>query len=547
MKKITKKLLALTLALVFVLAACTTGGDKGGSNGGSGKSGGEKILRTNNSSEPGSLDPALATGTHESWVMQHVYEGLMKYDESGKVVPGMAAEEPTLSEDGLTYTFKLRDGLKWSNGDPVTAKDFEYSWKRVLNPDTASDYAYQLYYVKGGEAYNTGKGSADDVAVKAIDEKTLEVTLETPTPYFVSLTAFYTLYPVNEKVVAGNADWAKNAESLVSNGPFKLESWEHNDKISIRKNADYYDADKVKLDGIDFDIIEEKNTEWQNYVANKYDLVYSPISNIVAKYLEEKNPELHSESDLATYYILYNTTEKPFTNAKVRQALSMAIDRQAIVDNVTKGGQTPATGLVPVGLMDDQGKDFAEQTGELLKTDPAAAKKLLEEGLKEEGMTIEDLNKKVLVYNTSEDHQKIMQAVQDMWKSNLGVQMGLENTEFQVLLDNRKQQNFDLCRAGWIGDYADPMTFLDMFMTGNGQNDGKYSNAEYDKLLTEAKKTADQKVRMDNMKQAEKILMDDMAIIPLYFYSKSYIVKPNVTGVYTTLTNYPFMTYADIQ
>ncbi|MDU0894067.1 MAG: peptide ABC transporter substrate-binding protein, partial [Anaerococcus sp.] len=326
---------------------------------------GEKILRTNNSSEPASLDPALAKGTHESWILQHAFTGLMSYDENGDLAPAMA-ESYDESDDGLTYTFHIREDAKWSNGDPVKASDFEYAWKRVVDPKLASDYAYQISnYVVGAEEYLNGDGSADDIGIKSIDDKTLEVKLKKPSPYFLGLTAFYTLYPVNQNVVEANADWAKDPTNteFVSNGPFKITGWDHNQKITLRKNPDWYRADEVKLDGIDLDIIEEQNTQYTKYEGGEYDFIINPPTAVVDKLIKEDNPELIIGGDVATYYYQFNNKEKPFNNAKVRNALSMAIDRKAIVENITKGGQIPAEGLVPFGFLDPDGKEFRDRNG----------------------------------------------------------------------------------------------------------------------------------------------------------------------------------------
>lgn len=508
---------------------------------------GEKILRTNNSSEPGSLDPALAQGTHESWILNNLFEGLMKHDSTGQIIPGMA-KEYTLSEDNLTYTFTLRDDIKWSNGDPVTAQDFEFAWKRALDPELAADYAYQLYYIKGAEAYNSGEGTVDDVAVKALDDKTLEVTLESPTAYFLDLCAFYTYYPVNKAVAEANPDWAKDPSTYVSNGPFTLKTWEHNAKITLAKNENYYDKDSIKLDGIDFDIIEDENTAWQKYEGGEYDILVSLPQAVVAQLKAENNPELQIGPEVGTYYYNLNNEKKPFNNKKVRQALVYALDRQTIVDKIAQGGQIPATGVVPPGLLDENGEDYRKTTGDFIGYDLEKAKTLLAEGLAEEGMTVEDFNaqKFVLLYNTSEAHKKIAQAAQEMWRTNLGLELGLENVEFQVKLDREKAGDYDISRAGWIGDYSDPMTMLDLWYTDGPFNDANYSNPEYDKLIDIAKGTADQKVRFDAMRKAEAILMEDVPIVPVYFYTQPYAVKPYVTGVYKIPINYPTITYADI-
>ena len=551
MKKRNLRIVTMLLALVMLVTACGGGGNKPANNPGGeaadGKAAEGKILRTNNSSEPGTLDPALATGTHDSWPMQHMYEGLMKYNEKGELVQGVA-KEMKVSDDGLTYTFTLRDDAKWSNGDPVTAQDFEFSWKRVLNPETASEYSYQLYYLKNGEAYNNGKATVDQVGVKALDDKTLEVTLESPTEYFPSLTAFYTYYPVQKKTVEANPDWAKDPKNglLVSNGAFKCVDWKHNEAIELVKNDQYYDADKVKLAGIHFDIIEDQNTAWQRYEGGEYDFLYNPPATIVQKLKQEKNPELTIADELSTYYYEINTETKPLNNAKVREALSLAIDRKSIVENITQAGQVPAEGMVPYGLKDDADKDFREANGNLIKMDDKEAAKLLEEGLAEENMTKDDLNGMVIVYNTDENHKKIAQAIQEMWNSKLGISLKLENMEFQTLIDRRRQGDFSIARAGWVGDYADPMTMLDLFTTGNPQNNSRWGDPEFDKLIKTAKTTLDSKERMDSMKEAEKILMRDKPVVPIYFYTATYVTKPNVKGVYKIMMNYPFLTYAEI-
>ena len=566
-RKLSLSMLMLVMLLVF--SACGAGSNESNSsqtnstenaenqtnddknNGGevSTNASGEKILRTNNKSEPASLDPALAKGTHESWILQHTFTGLMGYNEDGELVPAVA-ESYDESDDGLTYTFHLRDDVKWSNGDPVTAEDFEYAWKRVIDPELASDYAYQISdYVKGAEEYLNGEGSIDDVAIKAIDEKTLEVTLKKPAPYFLGLTAFYTLYPVNKNVVEVNPDWAKDPSKgqYISNGAFKLVSWDHNQKISLRKNPEWYRADEVKLDGIDFDIIEEQNTQYTKYQGGEYDFIVNPPTAVVDKLTKENDPELYIGGDVGTYYYQFNNKEKPFNNAKVRNALSMAIDRKAIVENITKGGQVPAEGLVPYGFLDENGKEFRDRNGNLVKEDKEAAKSLLEEGLAEEGMKLEDLNGTVILFNTDEAHKNIAQAIQQMWKQAFGVDFQLENAEFKVVLDRRKSGDYKIARAGWLGDYLDPNTMLDIMMTENGNNDAFYSNPEFDNLMKEAGESSDNEFRFEKMAEAEKIVMEDMGVAPIYFYTQPYLQKSYVTGVYKSNMNYPTLTFADIE
>ena len=550
----TKKFLAVMLASTMLLAACggKTDGDKGGKEGGANKGG--AILKTNNSSNPGSLDPALATGTHESWILSHTFEGLMTNGKDGKLIPAVAEAEPTVSDDGLKYTFKIRKDAKWSNGDPVSAKDFEFSWLRALDPNTKSQYAHQFYYIKGAEAYNTEKDEAKrealkkDIAIKATDDHTLEVTLERPTPFFKELTAFYTYYPVNKKAMEANKDWfkAQKPGDFVSNGPFKVEKWEQKVKVEIRKNENYYDKDKVKLAGIDFDIIEDENTAFQKYDNGEYDILVTPPAAVTSKKLQNKDKDLIIGEMAGTYYFDLNSKVKPFGNKKVRNALSMALNRKQITEKVAQGGQHPAEGMVPYGIVDEKGGEYVKTKDNLIKENVEEAKKLLEEGLKEEGMTVADLNGKVLLYNTSEAHKKIAQAVQDMWKNALGFNVALENVEFQVKLDREKAGDFMISRVGWVGDFNDPMTMLEIFMKNNPHNNSKYASPEYNANIEKSIVETDLAKRMDLLRTAEKILIDDMPAIPVYHYTQPYLVKENLKGVYKPLLNYPKMTYAEL-
>ncbi|MEK4536833.1 MULTISPECIES: peptide ABC transporter substrate-binding protein [Peribacillus] len=542
MKKSKFSVLTLLMAIMLVLAACNSGSKETSNEkeGGSSDSAKSKVLNVNNSSEPGSLHPANAQGTHESWILEHTFEGLTKKTEEGKIVPGVA-ESWKISEDGLKWTFKLKDGLKWSNGDPLTANDFEYAWKYALKPETAADYAYQLYYLKGGEAYNSKKGKEEDVGVKATDDLTLEVTLEQPTPYFLDLTSFYTFYPIDKKVQEENPKWALDAKTHVSNGPFKLTEWKHKESLKIEKNENYYDKDKIKLDAVNFALIEDENTAWQMYQSGELDIAYPLPVDVQGQLVNSGDKEFKNGAELAVYYYNFNTKVKPFNNAKVRKALSMAIERKKITDNVAQGGQKPAFGVVPPGIPDASG-DFQENTGDLFAENVDEAKKLLKEGLAEEGM--KELPDFSILYNTLDSHKKIAEAVQGMWRDNLGVEVTLENAEFQVKLDREKAGDFEISRAGWVGDYVDPMTFM-LWETDGAYNDADWSNKEYDKYLKEAKSTMEPKERMAALHKAEEVLIDEMPILPVYFYTKPYMVKSNVTGVYAPINAYPNFIYAD--
>ncbi|KGX92325.1 peptide-binding protein [Pontibacillus halophilus JSM 076056 = DSM 19796] len=514
---------------------------------------GEKILRLNNSSEPGALHPGLAEGTHDSWVLNHIFEGLTKKDPEGEVQPGMAEKWET-SEDGLTWTFYLKDDVKWSNGDPVTANDFQYAWLHALDPNVGSTYAYQLYYLAGGTEYNSAdvenisdeelQALRDGVGVKAVDEKTLEVTLATATPYFLDLTSFYTYFPVHQATQEANDEWYTEAEGYVSNGAFKLTEWNHKQDITIMKNENYYDEGSINLDGIHFTMIEEESTTWQMYRNGELDYLYPIPQDVIGELNASDDPEFNIASDLAIYYYNFNTEKEPFNNAKVRKALSMAINREDLVEFVAQGGQTPAYAVVPSGINDVDG-DFRENAGELFSQDLEEAKALLQEGLAEEGL--DSMPEFVILYNTSEGHQAIATAIQEMWRKNLDVTTKLENVEFQVKLDREKAGDFEISRAGWIGDYVDPMTFLDLWVTDGPYNDANWSNSEYDALIETAKTTMDTAERMDAMHQAEQIIMNEMPVMPIYFYTRPYVAKDYVTGIYDPINKYSQFHYADLQ
>ena len=339
-----KRLLALTLVAamgISLFAGCggnTDGGDTGAAGGG--------VVTHNLNSEPKSIDPALNTGVDGHQVIIGVFEGLCRLDERDQGIPGIA-ESWDISEDNLTYTFHLRDA-KWSDGQPIKASDFVYAWKRAVDPATAAEYGYQMYYLKNGEAINNGEKPVDELGVKAIDDKTLEVTLENITPYFLQLTAFPTYMPVREDVVSADPEgWALNMDTYIGNGPFKVQEWKHDDVLKLVKNENYYDADKVKLDGIDYVFIVEASTAVSAFESGEIDYMEAVPAEKIAV-LEEANDENFKILPyLGTYFYIFNMNQEPVNNLKVRKALSLAINRTDIVEQVTKAGQVPATGFVP--------------------------------------------------------------------------------------------------------------------------------------------------------------------------------------------------------
>ncbi len=496
----------------------------------------EMVLRYNLGAEPETLDPAKATGVPEMTVMLHTFDGLTRLDTDGKPQPAVA-ESWDIQDNGKTYIFHLRKDVKWSDGKPVTAHDFEYAWKRALSPEIASEYAYQLYYIKNGEKYNTGEiTDPNEVGVKALDDYTLKVELEQPAPYFLSLVAFPTLYPLPKHVLESHPDWPKGIDKdpslYVTNGPFVLAEWSHHDKIVLKKNPNYFDKDKVKLDKLVFYMVEDANTAVQMFENGEVDVIDTIPTAQIDQW--KGKPEYRVDPILGTYYILVNVgsdktmsgDKNPLLDVRVRKAIAMAINRSVITDKILKGGQQPAYAFVPPGIPDAKpGTDFRKVGGNFFTEDIQKAKQLLAEAGYPDGKGFPKL---LYLYNTSEGHKKIAEAVQNMLKENLGIDMELQNQEWKVYLQSRNEGQFDLARAGWLGDYVDPMTFLDMFVSTSGNNDTGWSNPQYDELIEKAKYETDNAKRVEYMHQAEKILMEDMPIIPLYFYTQPRLVKTYV-------------------
>ncbi|EGO62149.1 peptide ABC transporter substrate-binding protein [Acetonema longum] len=513
----TYALLLVPVFLVNLLAGC------GGQS-----SQAEKVLRVANGAEPETLDPRQAVGVVEGIVLRQLLEGLATQDQTGEPVPG-TAEKWEVSADGLTYKFFIRANAKWSNGDPVTAHDFEYSWKTTLSPALASKYAEQLFYVRNGEAYNKGIVGQDQVGVKALDDQTLAVTLEKPTPYFIFLTTFYTYFPVHKKTAEANPNWHADPKTYVGNGPFKMAGWVHNNKINLVKSDSYWNKAVVKTNKAELNLSDNRKTLQDLFENNQLDTVeITPPLPEIPRLLKEN--KLKILPYIGTYYYCVNVKKAPFDNVKVRKAFSLAIDRQSIVELITKGGEKPAMAWTPYGLPDARaGDDFRKVGGDYFKgNDIAEAKKLLAEAGYPDGKGLPTVT---LLYNNGDEHKLIAEAVQEMWKKNLGVSVELTNQEWKVYLQTRTKGDFQLARSSWIGDYLDPMTYMDTLTSANGNNHTRWGNPQYDRLVKIAQSTLDPAVRMKAMHDAEKILMEDMPVIPVYFYSSKVLEKSNVKGI----------------
>ncbi|SHJ99202.1 peptide ABC transporter substrate-binding protein [Paramaledivibacter caminithermalis] len=490
-----------------------------------------QVITYNLEADPETIDPQLNTSVGGSIIISNMFEGLVTFDENLKPVPG-AAESWEISDDKLVWTFHLREDAKWSDGKPVTAQDFEYAWKRAVTPETACEYAYQFDLIKNGTKCYQGEVPVDELGVKVIDDKTFEVTLEAAASYMIEIFGFPTLYPVRKDIVEKDPEgWSFNPETAVSNGPFKLASYTQNDVMKLVPNEEYWGRDNVKLDELNFVFITEQSTALSAMEAGDLDGIDN-VPNQEIPRLQAENEDFIIAPHLGTYFYVFNVEEKPFDDVKVRKAFSKAIDRNAIVTTVTLGGQVPATGFVPLGIMTG-GEDFRKAGGDY-GVDPMAAQveeaqKLLAEAGYPNG---EGFPKVTLKYNTSENHKRIAEAIQEMWKKNLNVEVELENMEWRVFIPARQNGEFQIARHGWIGDYNHPMTFLDMFLSDSGNNDAQWKNEEFDKLILEAKVTADEKKAAELMHKAEDLIMEDQIVMPIYYYTHPMMMGQHVKGWY---------------
>lgn len=494
----------------------------------------KQILKIGNSTEAKDLDPSTTIGVPEARVEENLFEGLTAIDPFTEQIIPAAATAWKISPDGKIYTFTLRNDLKWSDGTSLTAKDFVASWERTLRPETAAEYAYQLYYIENAEAYNKGQiKDASQIGVKALDSLTLEVRLREPTPFFISLTAFHALYPTPTHVIAklkNQKEWTRPA-NMVCNGPFKLAEWNINQHIKLVPNEHYWDKKNVKLKEVYFYPIENLDTEEKTFQAGELDLTANVPSLKIPQYEKEKikNQDAYhpfkTTPYLGSYFFIFNTQKKPTDDSRVRKALALTIDRTLITERIVRGGQTPATHFTPPGCGGYSYNGPTPLTASVGAAQIAEAKKLLAEAGYPEGR---GMPKVEILYNTSEDHKRIAVAVQQMWKQNLGIDVGLFNQEWKVYLDTQKKRDYTISRYAWIGDYPDPNTFLDMYVTAGGNNNTGWSSTAYDQLIKKAAQTTDQKQRFEAFSQAEQILLDQMPIAPIYFMTKNTLVSHKI-------------------
>jgi oligopeptide transport system substrate-binding protein len=563
-----------------------------------------------NGSEIKTVDPAIVTGQPEGRIVWALFEGLCAWDpKTLEAVPGVA-ERWEQSEDKRTYTFYLRDAARWSDGTPVTAGDFVWSYRRFLHPQTASEYAYLLWYVDGAEAYTGAKvesgnrvevelsddppperpfaagtivrgelvaieggtetgsengfpggtkpvyvveidgrrrrfqqnaqlpGTEDyrwllpdfhSVGIDAPDSRVVVFRLKHPVPYFTQLLGFYPLCPVNRRCVEthGYPAWTK-PENIVVNGPFVLKFRRIRDRIRLVKNPSYWDREQVRLNVVDALAVESNPTNLNLYMTGQVDWIPAVPTEVVPELLKREEKDFVPDPYLSTYYYLINVSRPPLDDVRVRRALAAAVDKRQIVEKITRAGQKPARSLVPPQLSDSAGYRPAQCE----PYDVAAARRLLAEAGYPGGRNFPRIE---ILYNTMESHQAIAELIQSQWKRNLGIDAGLVNQEWPSYLNSRRLGKYDVARAGWIGDYLDPNTFLELFISDNPNNQTRWANAEYDRLVLAAQQEVDEAKRMRTFEQAERILMDQMPVIPLYSYVDQNMVRSYVKGWYRNL------------
>ncbi|MBR2731459.1 MAG: peptide ABC transporter substrate-binding protein [Clostridia bacterium] len=604
-----KKLVALLLALAIVgcLAACgkTEGGTKPAAPAADVRS-----ISVCLASEPDTIDPALNSAVDGATMLAHLFSGLAKWaqDDSGKlvIVPDAAQElvEGVANEDGtVTYTYTLRDGLKWSDGKDVTAGDFAFAWQRAASTALAADYGYMFEVVDGYDKIWETDDQENYVNpdaqlnVKALDDKTLEVTLENAVPYWNELLAFPTYFPVREDVVA-NESWATDPATYVCNGLYKMKSWDHNSLITIEKNTEHPDANEVTMDTINFYLSDDANNQLSNFKNGDWVLIDDVPTNEIANLKKEYPDEFFNVGQIGTYYVCWNVNENLLpadstltgveaeaAKAEIRKAISLLLDRNYIIDSIAQGGQIPASSFVAMGMTDADGSEFYKNTGfsadfdgyfntaaDALEANYASAVETLKKyyAFDEASGKFTNFPSLTYLYNTNEGHKAIGEYIQSAL-ANVGIPMTMENQEWATFLNTRKAGDYSVARNGWVADYNDPICFLDMWTTASGNNDIQFGKGDhaalkaysldltpfgletkvengtwsetYDVLISAIKSCTDNTVRYKLMHLAEDMLMDTGCITPIYYYTDQYMLSSDVQGFFSNPLGYKYFMY----
>ncbi|SCV21128.1 Oligopeptide-binding protein oppA [Bacillus cereus] len=548
MKKKMKKFTAVVapvLAMSMALTACSgSGGEKKSTTTSSGggeekkseiKYAAKQVLNRTEQQEIPTMDTSKSTDTLGAQILGNTMEGLYRLDKDNKPIPA-AAESSTKSEDGKKYTFKLRKDAKWSNGDPVTAKDFVYAWQRLLDKNTAAEYAFIAFYIKNAEAINKGEKAATELGAKAVDDYTLEIELEKPVPYFLNLLAFPSYYPLNEKFVKEKGDkYGLEADTTVYNGPFVMSSWKHEQGWQLKKNDKYWDNKTVKLEEINYSVVKEVATKVNLYDTGSIDFTLLS-GEFVDKYKSNKE-EYGEYAESSTFFLRLNQKrngqDTPLKSKKLREAIALSVDKKGLANVILNNGSKATDQLVPKGLATGpDGKDYQDTFKNGLKYDPkkgAAAWEAAKKELGKDQVTIE-----LLSYDDG-TAKKIADYVKDQIEKNLkGVTINTKIQPFKQKLKLETAQDYEISYAGWSPDYADPMTFIDMFESKSPYNQMSYSNAKYDEMVQKAgnELMGDAKKRWETLGKAEKLFLEeDAGLVPLYQTGRAYVMKPNVKGI----------------
>ena len=544
-----KKMLALLLVVAMLatsLMACGGSKTDDAANTDDSAATAEKQLVVEIGPDPETIDPALNSASDGGNMILHLFEGLLTIDQNEQLQPGVA-ETWDVSEDGLTWTFHLREGLKWSDGTDMTANDFVYSWKRVCDPATAAPYAETvLNMVKGyDDAIN---GDVDALAVEATDDLTLVVELAKPCTYFGSLVAFATLSPVQQATIEANGEaWATAAETYISNGPFHITEWVPGSHITMSKNEYYWDADSIKLDSIKFLLMEDTNAAYSAYQTGEAHMVKDVPTEEIPSLTD--NDEFNVAEMIGTYYVSINTQLEQFQDARVRKALSLAIDREYVANTIMQGTYTPAYNFMGPGWTDAEENDFMSGAngGETYissdyEANLAEAKALLAEAGYPDGEGFP-----TITYSTNDDgyHKAVAEHLQQAW-AELGLTLNIETVEWGQFTSMRRSGDYEIARNGWVGDYTDASNQLELFYSTNGNNDGKFNNADFDAAIDLSRTTTDAAERTAALHEAEDILMNEAGCIPLAYYADYWLESPKVEGIWHSPRGYWYFMYADI-
>lgn len=488
------------------------------------------ILLLGNRAEPVDLDPQITTGVAEINIHQALFEGLLSPDPKTLDPEPGVAESWSVSEDGKEYTFQIRADARWSNGDAVTAEDFVFSWRRMLNPRLGAKNASLLYVIEGARAYHEGRADANSLGVLADGSNTLRVRLEQPADHFLALLMHPAFYPVHPPTIQAtkafdrrDSGWARPG-THVGNGPFKLVQWRVNQIVEVEKNPNYWDADKVRLNGIQFHPIDSLGSEESAFLGGQLHVTDAVPANKVAHYRNSQSPFLRIDPYLGVYYFVFNTTQSPLDNQKVRSALNLAINREVITERLLGGGQSPAASFTPRGM-------GGYEPPSVLGFDPKAAQEFLKDAGYPDGAGFPRIE---LLFNTSENNRVIAEAVQAMWRETLGIDIALRNEEYGSYLESRSQGRFEIARSSWIADYSSPFSFLDLWTGYSANNYSNWQDAEYESLLSEAAVAGSADERNQKLKAAEMLLLEALPVLPIYHYVTAYLLHPSVKGWYPT-------------